>query len=339
MSKKRKLPIWKKLLFSLIPLLVLVFGAEIYLRYFPCYRNINGRTMAGYVIADDVLVWRLAPVKTGNRATNSLGFRDVPYKAGADVKIILLGDSISWGDRMWNTKAIYPQLCERDLTLETGRVVEIVNASAPGYCAYQELRLLEELLPKVKPDMVILQFCLNDVVDRYRTMTAFGGDNVFLGVDTRGACRGFASFSRYSRIVETITRYKQRQGRNFEEFQVKNLVKEKLSPEIEEAWRVTLSDMLEIKRLCDTAKIPMLLLIAPYGFQLGDPEKSNQPQRRLKKFALENGIECLDLLPLFAEHKNEKLFADANHFAERGHEITAAALKEKLKRFKCVFRK
>lgn len=326
----KKLAIWKKVLFTFIPLLVLVLGAEVYLRFFPCYRNLNGRTRAGYVIPDDELVWRLAPVKTGNRATNSLGLRDVAYKPDADVKILLLGDSISWGDRMWNTKAIYPQLCECELTLETGREYEIVNSGVPGYCAYQELRMLRKLLPKVKPDMVILQFWVNDVVDRYRTMAAFGGDNVFLGIDTRAACHGFASLSRYSRIVETITRFKQRQGRNFEEFQVKNLVKDKLSPEIEEAWRVTLKDIREMKRICDNAKIPMLLLIAPFAFQLAAPEKSNQPQRRLKAFALKNGIECLDLLPLFAKHKNEKLFADADHFAKRGHEIAANALKNKL---------
>ncbi|MCK5844337.1 MAG: SGNH/GDSL hydrolase family protein [Victivallales bacterium] len=327
---QRRLPVWKKLLFSFFPLLALIAAAEIYLRCHPVYPNLNGRTRAGYVVSDEKLTWRLAPVKTGNRATNSLGFRDAPYKADADVKILLLGDSISWGDRMWNTKAIYPQFCERLLSKETGREFEIVNTGTPGYCGYQEALLLKELMPKIKPDMVVLQFCLNDVVDRYRTMAAFGGDDVFLGVDTREACRGFTSLSRYSRIIETIVRFKQRQGRNYEEFQVKNLMKEPLSPELEEAWATTFKDISDIKASCDNAGIPMLLLISPFAFQLGDPERLGQPQKRLKAFAEKNGIDCLDLLPLFAAHQNEKLFADANHFAGRGHELAAAALKKML---------
>jgi hypothetical protein len=36
-------------------------------------------------------------------------------------------------------------------------------------------------------------------------------------------------------------------------------------------------------------------------------------------------MECLDLLPLFTEHRDEKLFADADHFADRGHELAAKA--------------
>ena len=60
------------------------------------------------------------------------------------------------------------------------------------------------------PDLVILQFCLNDVVERYLTVARFGGDNVFLGVDTRRAGSGlFAFLLRHSRAFERFYRFSQ----------------------------------------------------------------------------------------------------------------------------------
>ena len=61
------------------------------------------------------------------------------------------------------------------------------------------------------------------------------------------------------------------------------------------------------------------------ALQLGAPDKCCQPRERLKEFARRNGMESLDLLPLFTEHRDEKLFADADHFADRGHDLAAKA--------------
>jgi hypothetical protein len=168
------------------------------------------------------------------------------------------------------------------------------------------------------------------VVDRYRTIAAYGGDSEFLGIDTRAACHGFAALSRYSSVIETITRYLQRKGRRYEEYQVKNLVKRDLSPEIKGAWETTFADIEKMRETAASLGAEFMIVITPFKFQLDDPKKQRIPQDTLMAFAKEHGIKVLDLLPVFAEHKDENLFADADHFSERGHEIAAAELADAL---------
>ena len=59
--------------------------------------------------------------------------------------------------------------------------VEVLNTAAPGNTAYQELWDLERSL-QLSPDVVILQFALNDVVEPYRFLKRLGG----AGIDYHG---------------------------------------------------------------------------------------------------------------------------------------------------------
>jgi lysophospholipase L1-like esterase len=331
-EKTAKLALWKKIVFSIIPLLFLLFSAEIFLRFFPVYKPIAGATRSGYVIADKDLTWRLNPNVKGYRAPNREGFRDFPYKPDANIKVLLLGDSISWGDLVPHTEDIYPQVCEKLLTKETGATFEIINTGVPGYSTLQELKFLQLYGKKYKPDVVVLQFCLNDVVDRFRTMAAYGGDSNFLGVDTRAACRGFASLSQYSKIVETVVRYKQREGRNYQEYEVKNLVKTPLSEEIKYAWQLIFKELKEMKSVAKSLNAEFVILIAPYKFQLAGKKSDLLPQKMLIDFAEKNSIDYIDLFPDFAANKDKELYADANHFEIEGHKVAAAKLADFLKK-------
>ena len=330
---KNKLPIWKKILFSFIPLIVLILGVEIILRVWFVYKPIvTGNERSRFVIPDKDLTWILNPDVTGYRIPNKEGYRDLPYNADADIKILLLGDSISWGDCVPYTEVIYPQLCETNLTKETGITFEIINTGVPGYSTFQELKLLKLRGAKYQPDMIIQQFCLNDVVDRFRTLVEYGGDNIFLGIDTRAACDGFANLAQYSKIVETIVRYKQRQGRDYQEYQVKNLIKTPLSDEIKGAWELVFQELKEMKEVADKLNAPFVILIAPFKFQLSGEEEKLLPQKMLKEFAEANDIQYIDLLPDFQKNKDKELFADANHFEIEGHEVAAAKLADFLKK-------
>jgi len=59
------------------------------------HKDVN-ETVAGFVVPDETLIWRLKPFTEGPLKTNELGFRDLPYKRDASTKILLLGDSVSW---------------------------------------------------------------------------------------------------------------------------------------------------------------------------------------------------------------------------------------------------
>jgi lysophospholipase L1-like esterase len=321
--------------YSLIPLLLLLVAVEALCRLFP-YRDFGG-TAAGFVVPDRDLIWRLAPRASGPLRTNELGLRDTPYQADADVKILVLGDSVSWGDAgIKHLREVYPQRLEHLLAREDpSRTYEVINSGVPGYSTFQEATYLKLYGLPLKPDLVVLQFCLNDVVERYLTVARYGGDNVFLGVDTRMAgSRMFDFLLRHSRAFERFFRLVQWRARKREEYAVRNLANEPLGTHLEEAWQLVIEELEEIRRTTQQSQIPLLLVIAPYRFQLADPERLRQPQDRLIEYAISHGIPYVDLLPAFAaapgSDPSRSLFNDPSHFSVAGHELAAALLGERI---------
>ena len=68
------------------------------------------------------------------------------------------------------------------------------------------------------------------------------------------------------------------------------------------------------------------LVILPFRFQLSEPAL-RAPQDVILRFAGENRIPALDLLPAFARESGtddrEPLFLDYSHLSVRGHRLTA----------------
>lgn len=318
----------RKVLLALLPVLCLLVGAELVARCLPRHRSAHP-TRAGFVIPDRQLIWRLNPFGPD---VNTRGFRDREFNDDADWSILLLGDSVSWGDGIDDIAQVYPQRMEDILTQSsTGAVVEVMNTAVPGYSTFQQQRFLELRGLDYAPDLIIHQFCLNDVTERYAALAQYGGDTVFLGVDTRTGVPGLYGWMlRHSRAFSGAVRWLMHRGRELQAYDVRKLARDELSPELEEAWALTLSELDGIRRLAESRRIPLLLVITPYQFQLEDPAGQNQPQRRLLAYAREHNLPAVDLLPFFArftEHQPlASLFNDANHFSIVGHELTAQVL-------------
>jgi lysophospholipase L1-like esterase len=313
---------------ALLPVLVLMVCAELGARAFPHRDSFVTRT--GFVEPDPDLIWRLAPVASGPLATNRLGLRDTAYRKNADVKILLLGDSVSWGNGIDDVRRVYPYLLERALEAEEqGSTVEVVNASVPGYSTFQELRYLQLHGRELEPDVVVLQFCLNDVVERYRSLAAYGGNDHFLGVDTREAIAGlYGTLIRRSRAFEMLVRGVQHLARDYDQYRASNLSTDAPSAAIVAAWSKVELELDGVHRETAALGVPLLLVIAPYRYQLDDPAGTRQPQDRLLAWARARGVEAVDLLPYFAAAgaRSGRLFSDANHFSEAGHALAANAL-------------
>lgn len=327
-----KIYLWR-LWLPIVSLLFFLSLIEFLFRFLITYEDTN-KTISGIVEPDPKLIWRLKPKLYGPLATNELGFRDSSYNKDADFKILLLGDSVSWGDGV-EMRESYPFLLEKMLNQKyPDRAIEIINSSVPGYSTFQQLIYLKNEGINLKPNLIIHQFCLNDVVQRFSTLFKYGGDNIFLGIDTRNSIQGFQGWMiNKSRAYETIIRYLINFQKNKEEYSVTNLSKDNLSPELEEAWELTLSEIKEIVYIAEKEKIPYLIFVAPYRFQLIDPDNTNQPQLLLKNFAKKNNLKLYDLLDTFYLNQqihNSTLFDDASHFSTQGHIIAATFLKDKI---------
>ena len=95
--------------------------------------------------------------------TNAHGLRDRdrPAKASGTKRVLVIGDSYTWGYAIAEEEA-YPQVAER-LLAERGRPdIEVINGGIPDYNSRQERVLLEKLLPIYQPDAVFLAYVVND---------------------------------------------------------------------------------------------------------------------------------------------------------------------------------
>ena len=95
--------------------------------------------------------------------TNAHGLRDRdrPAKAPGTKRVLVIGDSYTWGYAIAEEEA-FPQVAER-LLAERGRPdIEVINGGIPDYNSRQERQLLEQLMPIYQPDAVFLAYVVND---------------------------------------------------------------------------------------------------------------------------------------------------------------------------------
>src|ERR1700757_1446958 len=102
---------------------------------------------------------------------NSLGMRDrerSPNKEPGSFRILFLGDSFVQGHGV-PLEQTMPALLETSLNKpEREKTVEVLNAGVFGYGPFLEYLYLKELMPSIKPDLVIVGFFIgNDVGDDY----------------------------------------------------------------------------------------------------------------------------------------------------------------------------
>lgn len=120
--------------------------------------------------ADDTLGWRLIP----NQATrlrwqtydyvvtaNRFGFPG-PAEApeAGDLRILTLGDAFTSAEGV-NTAEAWPRLLEDGL----GRPATVWNGAVTGYGPRQYAAVAEELAPLLEPDVVVVEFFVNDFAD------------------------------------------------------------------------------------------------------------------------------------------------------------------------------
>ena len=96
--------------------------------------------------------------------TNSMGFRDrerstpkPPFRSRA----LVIGDSVTMGFGVEEQGQIFTALAEQAL-VRAGYDAEVLNFGVGGYNTWQEVALLRHRGLQFNPDVVVLQYCLND---------------------------------------------------------------------------------------------------------------------------------------------------------------------------------
>ena len=184
-STKKRL---KRALFSLLPLILLLFVAEIVVRTWALDdpRFISGGSGMGpgsLMKRDPHLGWSLLPNRHSNRrgwsiTTNSLGLRspEVSPKKNKEFRILSLGESTTFGLGVPGSET-YSALLQKLLQKTTSRPVTVINAGISAYSSFQSLKYLELQGLKLQPDLVLFYHEVNDYlpsVIRDHNLNEFG---------------------------------------------------------------------------------------------------------------------------------------------------------------------
>lgn len=164
----------KKIVFALLPTVLLLVTAEAVLRWTGAAERCPGYENNFLWTCDPLLYFKIHPGQViEGRPLNRLGFRGNdfgPRRDGA-TRVLALGDSCTYGvisrDQSNGIDFIhepYPERLQRlaDERLGAGKV-EVFNGGVPGYNSYQGLMLLRGKLRDLHPDIVTVRFGWNDL--------------------------------------------------------------------------------------------------------------------------------------------------------------------------------
>jgi lysophospholipase L1-like esterase len=291
----------------------------------------------GFFIHDEELGYRLNPEM---ESFNALSFRgpEVPReKAPGVVRLLVVGDSVAWDQDGFAT------LLQRHLEERASGGFEVWNASVPGYTTHQERVFLERLALPVRPDVVVLEYCLND---HHRFLHRLTEDGGWLWTEEARAAllpEGdglFARIARWSYLAFEIK--KRRLARARDEGSLHPWESE---PDFGPAWRpetwpAMREEIAAIHRIARSAGAKLLVLAVPYEPQLDAGLLARErsyvldPQSRLSAICAEEQIPFLDLEPTFEAHVREPdaapLFRDKVHLTPAGHALAERLLLERL---------
>ena len=105
---------------------------------------------------------RIKPLVPGDQLTgHATGGNRFVGLAWAFV-IAVIGDSHTYSSRSARREDSFPARLEHHLMALTGKNVKVLNFGVPGYNMAQELEVLRSRALPFKPDLVILQYCIND---------------------------------------------------------------------------------------------------------------------------------------------------------------------------------
>lgn len=166
---------WRPVFFVYLLILITLGAAEAALRLIrpPAALIQDYGYPAGLLLPDPELGRRYAPDFSGRFTylmyrdltlrTNSLGFRDSEPNQSAAKRVIVLGDSIAFGSGIQESDR-FTDVLERELTGQLDRPVDVQSWGINGTETNHQLLLYRKLGHTLPHDLVVIGFCLNDVV-------------------------------------------------------------------------------------------------------------------------------------------------------------------------------
>jgi lysophospholipase L1-like esterase len=253
--------------------------------------------------------------------------RDRDYAAprpDARTRILVLGDSFTYGLGVRDDEAIFPAILETRLN-ERGvgtPPVEVLNSGIVGSLTEHWVRNWDQLAPAFDPDVLLIVFFHRDGTARFFLREFF--QRIRERIVERNERMPLYRHSHLFRILrDAIDR--QVVSRVYTRGMVDAYVG---TPEETEQWRRTQADLLYLRDAARARRASVGLAVFPVLVELDEGYPFREISEVVMRFADENGIAAHDLLPAFLGRDAPGLWVSDldQHPNARGHAIAAESL-------------
>lgn len=293
--------------------------------------------------ANTVARIRNVPGTTGEVVitTNALGYRNPEIGPKTRTRVLFLGDSITISDYL-SEEASFVRRVQALSEAGGGAPLETINAAVAGIGLENELAILRETGLGTAPDVVVLDFFLNDVEPSpgVRILQPPGWLEWSWFARHLGRVLPFLLRPETFRLYTWETGPWRRELRrlyppgegdplrdpgafNAEILQAYN---DWGSAWTDSAWRRIEPLLMDFRRQATLHGFTPLIVCLPVKLQIESRLVYDQPQKRLQTIAARLGIPVLDLMPLLRERlprATAAVFRDHCHYTAYGNEFLA----------------
>ncbi len=254
--------------------------------------------------------------------TNALGLRG-PELAPIDTpklfRIAVIGDSMAFGFGVQQGED-FPAQLERELAAHEprdGRRFEVLNFGVGGYSTLDEVACLREKALALRPDLVVIAYCLNDpeIAPLQPLQLNFAPTPLW----------------RHSHVLRWLA--SKRQIRRIARYGQGDYWRALHNPD-GPFWPQVAAALDEARELCRVANVPVLLAVLP---MLQPPRPWDEyPYADIHAFVVNEahtrGFEALDVCTALRARPATELIVspDDNHFNVEGNALVARALAERI---------
>jgi lysophospholipase L1-like esterase len=274
---------------------------------------------------------------------NEQGFRDrsraLP-KPPDVFRILALGDSVTFGYGVEQDEA-YPSQLEALLAERPSDArVEVLNLGVGGYNAYNEAALLAGRGRDYQPDLVLVQFCINDLNDptlhfdrQTRLQLGRLPDAAFPNPAARmplaagpGLCPKLRLCALLHERVAGLAELRSSRA-SFESTFAPRDGRQHVAE-----WQWLRSRYREMARTASALGAAFVVVAFPFEAQLAEVARRDA-QQQLEEMGSEEGWRTIDLLPAFrSEARVRRLLFDLWHPTPAGHRLAAQVIARELRR-------
>ena len=265
-----------------------------------------------------------------NYHTNSEGFRDSERtleKPPGTFRIMVVGDSVTFGSGVRNVEDVYPQRLQSILDRAMPSVdIEVINAALKGWSTQQQLDFLTEKGWAYSPDVLVLGYYLNDPeTPETKEAVSRAAENALILPYPYGKYLYATSFTFYIATQRLNTLLPSIFGYRFPWKDHDYIEHIHNAENLVDHRRI-------LERLMDGAaqhKTPMVVLLFPHMFAVrNDPYPYQRMHEHVRETAESKGVTVIDLLePLRASSIEDFTVSQFDgHPNEAVHEVAAEKL-------------